>query len=138
MAAKINVRNEIVNQQCAVVQRKLSADGYECCILKGQGVAQLYTSTSSAQVQIDLRGFRQSGDIDVWVSGTTIPQLVEYVKGLGAEYEAMYAHMSFKPFDAKAGNGSETEVELHPTPSFLRGFGRNGKLQEWLRFKVHG
>ena len=50
MAAKIQQRNEVVNQQCVELQAKLSADGFRSCILKGQGVAGIYTSTGSAQV----------------------------------------------------------------------------------------
>ena len=50
MAAKIQQRNEVVNRQCVELQAKLSADGFRSCILKGQGVAGIYTSTGSAQV----------------------------------------------------------------------------------------
>lgn len=61
MAAKIQQRNEVVNRQCAELQAKLSADGFRSCILKGQGIGQLYGSLS---------GLRQSGDIDAWISGS--------------------------------------------------------------------
>ena len=43
MAAKIQQRNEIVNRQCTELQAKLSSDGFRCCVLKGQGVGQLYS-----------------------------------------------------------------------------------------------
>lgn len=122
VAAKINVQNEIVNVQCSKVQEELHKAGFDCCILKGQGVAAYYG---------DLSAYRQSGDIDVWVPGSTIPQLVEYVKGLGAEYTVTYAHVSFKPFE-------DTEVELHPRPAFLRNFWNNRKLQKWLRVEGLG
>ena len=58
MAAKIQQRNEVVNRQCAELQARLSADGFRSCILKGQGVAQVYPES--------IRGLRQSGDIDIW------------------------------------------------------------------------
>lgn len=53
MAAKIQQKNEVVNRQCAVLQKKFSADGFRSCVLKGQGVAQLYDE--------NLRVLRQSG-----------------------------------------------------------------------------
>lgn len=58
MAAKIQQRNGIVTKRCAEVQRMLFASGLRCCILKGQGVAQVYPK--------HIRGLRQSGDIDVY------------------------------------------------------------------------
>ena len=42
MAAKIQQRNEVVNRQCVELQKRLSANGLRCSILKGQGVAALY------------------------------------------------------------------------------------------------
>ena len=38
MAAKIQQKNQTVDEQCAELQAKLSADGLRSCILKGQGV----------------------------------------------------------------------------------------------------
>ena len=37
MAAKIQLRNEVVNRQCMELQERLAADGLRSCILKGQG-----------------------------------------------------------------------------------------------------
>ena len=45
MAAKIQQRNEVVNQQCVEVQKTLSEKGFRSCIFKGQAVASLYHST---------------------------------------------------------------------------------------------
>ena len=50
MAAKIQQRNEVMNRQFMEVQSKLSADGMDSCILKGQGVALLYDETFVNQV----------------------------------------------------------------------------------------
>ena len=61
MAAKIQQRNEVVNRQCVDLQKRLSADGFRSCILKGQGVARIYPE--------HLHGLRQSGDIDIWIEG---------------------------------------------------------------------
>lgn len=81
MAAKIQQRNEVVNRQCVELQAKLSADGIRSCILKGQAIASLYTSTGSAQVG-DLALLRQSGDIDVLVDCER-KEAVDYVQKKG-------------------------------------------------------
>ena len=43
MTAMIQQRNEVVNRQCVDLQKRLSADGFRSCILKGQGVARIYS-----------------------------------------------------------------------------------------------
>ena len=48
MAAKIQQRNEVVNQQCEEVQKMLAEKGFRSCIFKGQAVASLYHSSLSA------------------------------------------------------------------------------------------
>lgn len=116
VAAKINVQNEIVNQQCAVVQRKLSADGFKCCILKGQGVAQQYDEP--------LRGFRQSGDIDVWVHAP-LKQIMEYVNRICPSNRVDGHHVHFPVF-------SDTEVELHYVAANLPNPFKNRKLQKFF------
>lgn len=118
MAAKIQQRNELMNRQCAELQAILSADGFTSCILKGQGVGQLYAE--------HLRGLRQSGDIDVWVQNKSIPELVEYVKGLGVGYTATAAHVECEMFDG-------TDVELHAEPAFFRSFRNDRKLKRWFQ-----
>lgn len=46
MAAKIQQKNQqknqIVDEQCVILQKRLSEEGFESCILKGQGVGMLY------------------------------------------------------------------------------------------------
>lgn len=62
MAAKIQQWNGRVNQQCVDLQRQLSVEGFRTSILKGQGVANLYSEP--------LRSLRQSGDIDIWIDAS--------------------------------------------------------------------
>lgn len=59
MAAKIQQRNQVVDEQCVALQKRLSAKGFASRVLKGQGVAQVYLE--------QLHGLRQSGDIDLWM-----------------------------------------------------------------------
>lgn len=117
MAANIQQRNMIVDNQCVTLQKRLAADGMHSCILKGQGVGQKYAE--------HLRGLRQSGDIDVWVQNKSIEELVEYVRGLGHEYKATAIHVECTLFD-------DTMVELHSNPAFLRNFLTNRKLVKWF------
>lgn len=100
VAAKINVQNEIVNQQCVKVQKELQKAGFESCILKGQGVATFYN---------DLAAYRQSGDIDAWVIADC-EQVLRYVKQLGLKVDFTWKHASLNAFE-------DTEVELHWIPS---------------------
>lgn len=59
LTMQIQHNNEKSSQRCLELQHNLNNDGYRSVILKGQGVASLYP--------LEIRQFRQSGDIDVWV-----------------------------------------------------------------------
>lgn len=85
LAAKIMQRNRIEDEQCVALQRRLTADGMRSCVLKGQGIASIYSE--------HLHGLRQPGDIDVWVQDRSIDELVEYVKKHGVRYKATAAHV---------------------------------------------
>lgn len=115
MAAKIKQRNEVVNQQCAELQAKLSEDGMRSCILKGQGVAGMYNE--------QLQGLRESGDIDVWVDADK-DTMVNYV----------FKRVPSKVFDLKHIHYDvyeDTEVELHWIPSVSRVPSKNSLLKQY-------
>ena len=116
MAAKIQQKNEIVNRQCRALQKRLSADGLRSVILKGQGVGQLYGS---------LMGLRQSGDIDVWVSGSR-DETMAYVQKVSPTNEVTRLHTQLKVFE-------ETEVEIHFMPTYMRCPWLNASLQKWFK-----
>lgn len=104
MAAQINMRNEIVNQECVALQKRLSVDGFRSCILKGQGVASLYGK--------GLRDFRQSGDIDIWIEGEK-NKVLNWARKQNAtvgSIDIVHAHAKF--FD-------DTRVEIHSQPSWM-------------------
>ena len=115
MAAKIQQRNEIVNRQCVDLQKRLSADGMRSCILKGQGVAQLYGS---------LAGLRQSGDIDIWVEGG-YKKVASWLKTVESECDFDDHHAHLHVF-------GDTDVEVHFTPYTLRHQILNRRLQRWF------
>lgn len=116
MAAKIQQRNEVVNRQCAELQARLSVDGLDACILKGQGVAQFYDES--------LRALRQSGDIDVWIKGG-YDAVCDYVQRTAPNLELAYHRFHYEAFP-------DTEVELHQHPSLMNNPIHNARLQKWL------
>lgn len=99
-AAQLQLRNDVVNERCVELQKRLVADGLRSCVLKGQGVAALYGE--------ELRGFRQSGDIDLWIDASR-EKVIDYVMGLAPTKEFDQKHIHFHCF-------KETEVECHWIP----------------------
>lgn len=115
MASQISMKNETVNQQCVALQKRLVAEGFRSCILKGQGVATLYGA--------DLRDFRQSGDIDLWLDASK-KDVVALATKVGMTEKPGYLHVGASYFD-------DTEVELHYKPTCLKSFRHNRKLQKF-------
>lgn len=127
MAAKIQQWNEVVNRQCVELQAKLSTDGLQSAILKGQGVASLYCE--------HLRGLRQSGDIDIlaWKDGFSCKEnkraIIEWARNMGADEQGSKHHISVPIYE-------DTEVELHYTATYLCNPFANIRMQKWLGEKI--
>ena len=100
LTIQIQENNDIANQRCLELQNKLNDDGFRGLILKGQGVAALYPA--------EIKQYRQSGDIDVWVDGTR-EQVIEYAVGIKPSYEFDEKHVHFDCF-------TDIPVELHWIP----------------------
>lgn len=116
MAAKIQQRNQIVDEQCGALQKRLSAKGFRSCILKGQGVGRLYAE--------HLRGLRQSGDIDIFVDCGFKDAMTYCIKSFG--------HVDFDYMNAHIPIYEDTEVELHWTLQVMTNLFYNAKLQRWV------
>lgn len=117
MAAKIQQRNEVMNGYTKKALELFRKDGFECSVLKGQGIAKLYGSLSA---------LRQSGDIDLWVYGSRM-KLYDYsLKTFGKIEGLTYHHIHFPIWD-------DVEVETHVWPSFLSSPIHNRRLQEFCR-----
>lgn len=121
---KIEQSNLLLNERCQTLQQRLRSEGYEGCVLKGQGVAQLYPQPL----------YRQCGDIDVWVRpmGKKLSLsrrrrvLIHWVKTcLDAQAQPVYHHIDAPFFDDAA-------VELHFTPSWQYHYAHNRRLQAWF------
>ena len=117
-AAQINMKNDLVNEQCVELQKRLAAEGFRSSILKGQAVAMLYGE--------ELRGFRQSGDIDVLVDCNR-RGAIEYAQKSGLTIGRWdYKHLDIKVFE-------DTEVEMHYRPGVPLNIFRNRKLQKFWK-----
>lgn len=115
-AAEIYLTNNIIDSYTAKIWKKLTNDGLECAILKGQGLAPKYG---------ELARFRQSGDIDVWVKGG-FDKVNAYVQSTVPSKVTDYHHFHYNIF-TKAG----VEVELHHRPVLMRNPFDNMRLQRW-------
>lgn len=116
MAAKIQQRNQIVDEQCLALQKQLTAKRIESSILKGQGVAQVYAE--------HLRGLRQSGDIDVYVDCGR-KRAIEYTCTIQQKVDWDYKHLHLEAFP-------DTEVEMHYVPEYLANLVHNRRFQRWV------
>lgn len=115
MAAQVNMTNELVNQQCVELQKRLAADGIRSSILKGQAVAMLYGE--------ELRSFRQSGDIDIYVDCGR-EKAIKYARSVQDNVDWDYKHLHLKAFD-------DTEVEMHYRPEIMFNLFKNRTLRKW-------
>ena len=126
-AALIQQQNQKVNKQCLEVSAKFQEAGIRYSILKGQGVARLY-SLDENEDSNSLGMFRQPGDIDVYVDCGR-EKAIEFAHSIGQENaEWDYKHLHLKMF-------KDTDVEVHYRVEVLLNLWKNRKLQKW--FKEH-
>lgn len=117
MASQILQRNECVDRQCVELQRRFSDYGIRSSILKGQGVATLYLE--------ELRGFRQSGDIDIFVDCGR-KKTISFLRSLGKsvqEWDYVHAQSMFFP---------DTLVEVHYRVSVMHNLCANHRIQKFF------
>lgn len=116
LTSQVLQRNEVMNANCIVACNRLQQMGFKTCILKGQGVAQLYGS--------ELSLLRQSGDIDLWVNGG--------MKRAMIWTRHCYGDVAFDYINAHVPMFKETEVELHWRVSSMSNLIQNKRLQKWM------
>lgn len=139
LAAKIQQRNEVMNQRCVELQEMLDTDGFSSVILKGQGVAALYKlhnddNLSNHSNTSNLSQLRQSGDIDVWMrpkeSGNMshTERAIKVIRYLTSKAECGHTTYHNTSWNVMEG----TEVEAHYTPSWMYSPAKNRRLQKWF------
>lgn len=130
MAAKIQQRNEFMNVKTKEALTFFREKGFPGQVLKGQGIAALYecggSNGSKCSNGSSLRNLRQSGDIDVWLTGgrDKVYQLSREV--LGKITGANYHHIHFPMWE-------DPEIEAHIYPSFLLSPYRNWQLHKFCK-----
>ena len=120
ISEQIRQINRDLTERCIELQKKLSGTDVRTSILKGQGIAMCYPA--------ELRGLRQSGDIDIFVD-------CGFNKALSTANNAGFAVEGWDYKHAHLSVWEDTEVEMHYRVEVLLNLWKNRKLQKW--FKEH-
>ena len=132
VSEQIKQRNVLMNKRCVELVEMLKKDGFESCILKGQGNTALYPESYS----------RMSGDIDVFVlpvgnvnfnCGISIGQrrkvVMEYVRRRFPLAKIRYQHIDYPVYP-------DVEVEMHFIPTAKNSPIYNRRLQRWVEGRM--
>ncbi len=115
LTEQIRTRNANINEMMPAVESLFLKDGFQGCILKGNGVSRYYPEPD----------LRMSGDIDIWLCGKRQEILTEVAKH-AKKVRAVYHHVEGLRLD-------NIDVEVHFTPSWLNSPFKNLRLQFWLK-----
>lgn len=124
VSERIRQRNVEMNRRCVELVERLREDGFECCVLKGQGNAVMYPDPF----------MRASGDIDVWLTqkaqrwkdGRT--EIVKYARKRMPKTEVRCYHVEYE--------WEGVPVELHYMPGVMNNPFYDRRLQRWYREKM--
>ena len=114
MAQQIEGQNRLVNKRVEELCCKLEEAGLHCCLLKGQGNAEMYPNPAR----------RCSGDIDVWINADE-EKVSEYVKQLYPDAVESFKHIHFPIFE-------DVPVDVHVTPLKFYNSSYQKRLQRWI------
>ena len=114
MSALIKSKNAELDKKCAIVSAKFKSEGFNNCILKGQGIAQLYPDPA----------LRTPGDIDIWLDGGDI-KAIDYVRQFSPGCEPTYHHVDFPIAPG-------LDIEVHYRPTWLYNPITNKRLQSYF------
>lgn len=134
LSEQIKQRNMLLNKRCVELVEMFHNDGFECCILKGQGNTLMYPNPYC----------RTPGDIDILVRQKTDERskkayvrkvVTEYVRRRFPKTRIRYQHIDYPVF-------SDVEVEVHFIPTAKNNPIYNKRIQkwadEWLNKKADG
>lgn len=111
---KIRNRNMLLNQRSVELAAMFRQDGFECCVLKGQGNAMMYPDPY----------LRTSGDIDLQVKGGR-DLVAQYVKKRFPHTKTAYQHVDYPVF-------KKVPVEVHYLPVYMNNPVFNRRLIRWF------
>lgn len=111
---RVEQQNKLLNKRIEQLFGMLEQKGFQCCLLKGQGNANMYPNP--------LR--RCSGDIDVWIN-TDEATVYQYVKELFPEEKESYKHIHFPIF-------VDAPVDIHVIPLKFYSCLYLKRLERWI------
>lgn len=114
LAQTIRKTNSRMNKSASLVSQKFKSEGFNNCILKGQGIAQLYPDPT----------LRTPGDIDIWLDGDC-DRIIDYVKKYFPACTPTYHHVDF-PITP------HLEIEIHYRPTWMYNPFTNKRLQQYF------
>ena len=113
-ALQIANSNTLLNKRAVELCQVLERAGFRCCILKGQGNAEMYPNPLS----------RTPGDIDVWIDADE-DTIQRFVRKRFPDAKDCFKHIKFPVFD-------DVEVDVHQTPLKFRHPWHQSRLQRWI------
>lgn len=112
---RIKGLNQHLDKTAIKVENLFNDNHFQGCILKGQGIAQLYPNPE----------LRTSGDIDIWIDGDR-KRIISFIRKFFKSSHAVYHHIDGLKIDG-------VEIETHFTPSYMANPFANRRLQKWIR-----
>lgn len=112
---RIKELNKQLNKTAQKVELLFRDNNLQGCILKGQGIAQLYPNPE----------LRTSGDIDIWINSDR-KEIISFVNKFSKSSHAVYHHIDGLKIDG-------VEIETHFTPSYMANPFANKRLQKWIQ-----
>lgn len=106
--------NRLLNRRAVETVDYFRKEGFECCILKGQGMSTLYPDPL----------LRTSGDIDIWLGGGR-EKIYAFARDRVGLQGLTYQHIHYPLYE-------DAEVEVHTTPGFLYAPMANRRLQRFF------
>ena len=102
--------NKRIEELCIIIE----GAGFSCCILKGQGNAEMYHEPL----------MRMPGDIDVWIDADE-KSIQKFVRDRFPEAAESFKHIKFPVFD-------DVPVDVHVTPLKFHCPKYHKRLQRWI------
>ena len=114
MKERIVKANRLLNRRAVETAAYFRGEGFDNCILKGQGIATLYPDPL----------LRTSGDIDIWLGGGR-EKIYAFARDRVGVQGLTYQHIHFPLHE-------DAEVEVHTTPGYLYAPMANRRLQRYF------
>lgn len=127
-AENIKRRNMLTTDVCLRLTKELEKNGFDACILKGQGNHTYYAGLTDNP---SLGLLRTSGDIDAWIwpkkpTKHPVKSIIDFCQEKHILVSLCHLHAEVKPIDG-------IPIEIHFRPSFLNAPWRDRAFQKIFR-----